>query len=1336
MNVGENLILKQGKNEIVFKIEKILGEGAGCSVYYVKYKENDKYIHSGVLKEFNPKDKDIDLEKYKEKFLKAYELQLKFRSLYDEKMNITSNAEGIYEGNNTFYILMSCDNGVSYNEVKDESLKDILKTSLAITKALGVYHKNGYLHLDIKPSNVLVIPETKELVKLFDFDSVVKKDELENTRLSYSPNWSAPELIDKGKHYLIGEATDIYSIGAIVFNKIFKKYPMSKDRRAFSRYDYNKEDKLFKNMSPKIFKLLTNFFHKTLQVTVKNRYKNTEEVEKALTELIEIASGKAPFLNDILWSKSPKALGREDELIEIDKALDRNNFVFIYGMGGIGKSEVSKMYASKYREKYYTIQFIQYTEGIKDLILAMSFSNINEKDYYEDGKLDLESLYINKVNLINNLDEGNLIIVDNFNVSYDKNIQDIISFGKNKHRVIFTTRNTNEDYEDKYINLKPMKEKECIRLFYDFYSSGIVKEEETVKELLKLVDYNTLLIKLIALNCQKQRMKVREFLKKLENCELSTVKGKIRHTSDYLKEEDNNKRIYEHLCAIFNISSLTLEEKDILRTLSLIGKSKISTIAFGNWYDLEDYDSINDLIEKGWIEWDRKNDMISLHHIISDLSYEELKPTGENCEEFISSITRYITKNDWKTYYSKSKALAFGEIIAKRLKGENKSTGEFFEALGFKAGTEKAQEYLIKAVEIYRKIYGEGSIKEGQIYLKLAALQRDMVFYVDENEINKLWLIMQKYHKKYLDIIKNNFKNQPEKLAEGYIKLAQAYEEINFDAIFFDIAEEAAWNEAEKYYLEALKIIEKNFNEDSREARRIYNLLKDFYSNMMNENADYEKAAFYESKLNEEYVSKAEQLYNIAQEAKYNNDLDKAIGFLNQALREEDEIYTPNFILKELSELLEQKGDYDKALECALKIVKNGESLELDNYDTLSSYFQIGKLYNLKQNFKKARIYLEKVLSYAEKIIEKDKEELEEDYCAECLIKACLELGKCNKENKSFYLSKALDIYNRYEEKLHVIEIIELFVTLAESCSDDYIKAKEYYIKAAEYAKNSYGDLEGDIALNMYFKALEVIKNVSKLGVAKDNPSLDIMKEDSLPDKMQDNSSSKDIVLLEKRDTELYSIYLKIGDIFKEEKFDDKESLYYYLKALDCLKRYLGKYSYEKAVLEYKIGMGYSSLDNGEKGDLYLKRCDYSLIAETKEKLTNNISEKIEAYIDSAENYSLIHDYKNEIYCYEKAIKMIRENLNEDEYKTSRKYYMSRLNLLAEVYKYIKDYENAKRCYLEQLKVYKEGEEEDLDDLIGLYKDLSYIYKKTGDEEEAEKYEEEINKINEDVIKF
>lgn len=54
-------------------------------------------------------------------------------------------------------------------------------------------------------------------------------------------------------------------------------------------------------------------------------------------------------------------------------------------------------------------------------------------------------------------------------------------------------------------------------------------------------------------------------------------------------------------------------------------------------------------------------------------------------------------------------------------------------------------------------------------------------------------------------------------------------------------------------------------------------------------------------------------------------------------------------------------------------------------------------------------------------------------------------------------------------------------------------------------------------------------------------------------------------------------------------------------------------------------------------------------------------------------------NYKNEIYCYEKAVKMIKENLNEEEYRTSTKYYISRIDLLARIYKHIKDYENAKK---------------------------------------------------------
>mgnify|MGYP000485473459 CR=1 FL=1 len=49
------------------------------------------------------------------------------------------------------------------------------------------YHQKGYLHLDIKPENVLILPETPEHVILFDFDSVTAIGELQkNAGIPYS----------------------------------------------------------------------------------------------------------------------------------------------------------------------------------------------------------------------------------------------------------------------------------------------------------------------------------------------------------------------------------------------------------------------------------------------------------------------------------------------------------------------------------------------------------------------------------------------------------------------------------------------------------------------------------------------------------------------------------------------------------------------------------------------------------------------------------------------------------------------------------------------------------------------------------------------------------------------------------------------------------------------------------------------------------------------------------------------------------------------------------------------------------------------------------------------
>src|SRR5699024_12418571 len=87
------------------------------------------------------------------------------------------------------------------------------------------YHNQGYLHLDIKPSNILVLPEPKENVKLFDFDSVEKIEDIKENkieRISYTEDFAALDQ-RTGKMKRIGKETDIYYIGAVYTYKMYRR---------------------------------------------------------------------------------------------------------------------------------------------------------------------------------------------------------------------------------------------------------------------------------------------------------------------------------------------------------------------------------------------------------------------------------------------------------------------------------------------------------------------------------------------------------------------------------------------------------------------------------------------------------------------------------------------------------------------------------------------------------------------------------------------------------------------------------------------------------------------------------------------------------------------------------------------------------------------------------------------------------------------------------------------------------------------------------------------------------------------------------------------------------
>lgn len=134
------------------------------------------------------------------------------------------NAE--FRGKNDWgLILLDYVDGTNLEEIDLSNFSQVEKYELClkILKAIEEAHNNSVLHRDIKPSNIMYNIETSK-VKIIDFGTSRIKSiiERETTRPFYSPNFSAPEVV-KGNSTT--EASDIYSLGAVIFYILFSMLP-------------------------------------------------------------------------------------------------------------------------------------------------------------------------------------------------------------------------------------------------------------------------------------------------------------------------------------------------------------------------------------------------------------------------------------------------------------------------------------------------------------------------------------------------------------------------------------------------------------------------------------------------------------------------------------------------------------------------------------------------------------------------------------------------------------------------------------------------------------------------------------------------------------------------------------------------------------------------------------------------------------------------------------------------------------------------------------------------------------------------------------------------------
>ena len=665
---------------------------------------------------------------------------------------------------------------------------------------------------------------------------------------------------------------------------------------------------------------------------------------------------------------------RDGELAELGKIVAAGEPALIWGLGGMGKTQVA-IQLGKIFQKTRDVYFLHYMlplndrgEAMRETILRANFAGFKFQGPDNENR---DGEYAARMAMLRQEYAGSVLIIDNFDwpgktlaeLQAEESYRELTQCGL---RLVLTTRS-----EAPGVEIGPLAEDTLLGMIRRDYQSD-PGEDEALRKLIRAVDHHTMMADLLGktLARSRGRVTVEDLLKAFGGGLDQQSMPEIRSSHN---QSAGQQRIYDHMKILFDVSPLSNGQREILRYATLLPEDGLDYATFEKclvkspekpmrrlWRKLcgkkEEKPlpkQLDDLVDTGWLQCREKRLMI--HPVIREVCIVELKPSDENCDEFLNGLWNL---HDFNTFYDANIFLQIAQcfsVASDRLDDREGTwalcAGRYWNLVG---QTQTALTYELRMLQ-RREQNMPDSLELATAYNNVA------VTYGAQGDHDK----RLEYNLKALSI-------REKKLPPDHPDLAQSYSNV---AVTY-----GALGEHDKeleYDLKALSIREKKLPPDHPDLAQSYNNVAVTYGAL----GDHDKRLEYnlkdlaicEKKLPPDHPDLANSYNNVAGTYHALGEHDKALEYNLKDLAICEKKLPPDHpdlatSYNNVAATYGALGDHDKELEYNLKALSIREKkLPPDHPDLAKSYNNIGVTYAYLGEYQRALEFLEKALAIREK---------------------------------------------------------------------------------------------------------------------------------------------------------------------------------------------------------------------------------------------------------------------------------------------------------------------------------------------------------------------------------